>query len=181
MTRRHNEVRDILGDLASLIWSNVKREPIVREADNTVGTSALVVDMAIQGVWMPRAKALFDVRVINTDAQSYSNHMPQDVLQSAEKEKAKYVIACEERRASFTPICCSVNGLFGKEAKVFLKMIGEGLATKWDLSYCELMGWVRARILFAMLWATILCLHGVCTKWGVLGLEDGASLHLVMS
>ena len=182
VTHRHNEVRDTLGDLASLIWSNVKREPIVREADNKVGTTALVADIAIRGVWMPQAEALFDVRVINTDAQSYSNRTTRDVLQSAEKEKkAKYVAACEERRASFMPVCCSVDEVFGKEAEVFLKMIGEGLSTRWDRSYSEVMGWVRARMLFAILRATILCLRGARAKWRCLGLEDGTPLRLVMS
>ena len=138
--------------------------------------------MAIQGVWMPQAEVLFDVRVINTDTQSYSNHTPWDVLQSAEKEKkAKYVAAYEERRASFTPICCSVDGVFGKEAEVFLKIIGEGLSTRWDWSYSEVMGWVRARMLFAILQATILCLRGARTKWSCLGLEDGAPLCPVMN
>ena len=122
-----------MGDLASRIWSNVKREPTLREADNKVGTTGLVADMAIRGVWMPQAEAMFDVKVINADAQSYSNHMPRDVLPSAEKEKkAKCVAACEDRWASFTPICCSVDGVFDKEAEVFLKIIGEGLSTRWD-------------------------------------------------
>ena len=78
------------------------------------------------------------------------------------------------------PVCCSVDGVFGKEAEVFLKMIGEGLSTRWDQSYSEVMGWVRARMLFAILRATILCLRGARTKWRCLGLEDGTPLRLVM-
>ena len=75
--QRHNEVRDSLGDLASLVWSQVKREPVVREADEAAGTPALIADMAVRGVWMPQAEALFDVRVIDTDAQSYCNRTPR--------------------------------------------------------------------------------------------------------
>ena len=31
VVRRHNEVRDAIGDLASLVWGNVIREPVVCE------------------------------------------------------------------------------------------------------------------------------------------------------
>ena len=33
VTQRHNEIRDAIGDLASLVWKEIKREPVVREAD----------------------------------------------------------------------------------------------------------------------------------------------------
>ena len=54
--------------------------------------------------------------------------MPREVLKTAEKEKkAKYITEYEERQASFSPICCSVDSVFGNEAKVFLRRIGESL------------------------------------------------------
>ena len=58
---------------------------------------------------------------------------PKAVLRNAEKEKkTKYVVVCEDRRAVFTPLCCSVDGILGSEAEVFIKRLGEGLANKWD-------------------------------------------------
>ena len=49
MIHRHNEVRDVIGDLASLIWGQVSREPIVYEA--TAGPQdTLVADLAVRGV-----------------------------------------------------------------------------------------------------------------------------------
>ena len=72
---------------ASLVWNQVKREPSVREADSVKGAPVLVADLAAHGVWLSQAEALFDIRVIDTDAQSYSNRSPKEVLQSAEKEK----------------------------------------------------------------------------------------------
>ena len=71
MIQWHNEVRDSLGNFASLVWSQVKQELKVKEVDEAVGALALLADMAFRGVWMPQAETLFDVRVINTDAQSY--------------------------------------------------------------------------------------------------------------
>ena len=122
--------------------NNNNNEPIVRDADYQSGSSALVADLGVRGVWLPQAEALFDVRIVDTDAQSYRGRTPKDVLKSAEKEKkAKYGAACEERHALFTPLCCSVDGMLGGEAEVFVKVIGERLASKWDQSYSEVMGW----------------------------------------
>ena len=39
-TLRHNEVRDALGDTASMVYKDVVREPIVREANDSLGMSA---------------------------------------------------------------------------------------------------------------------------------------------
>ena len=83
--RRHNEIRDTFGDLASLVWGQVHREPVVREADTN--RPALIADLAVRGVWSPQTEALFDIRVTDTDAQSYIHQSPSDVLASAEREK----------------------------------------------------------------------------------------------
>ena len=135
----------------------------------------------MRGVWLPQAEALFDVRIVDTDAQSYRGRTPKDVLKGAEKEKkAKYSAACEERHALFTPLCCSVDGMLGGEAEVFVKVIGERLASKWDQSYGEVMGWIRSRLSFAILRSSILCIRGSRSKWRCLGMEDGAPLRLIM-
>ena len=66
--RRHNEIRDCLGDMAALVWSQVIKEPVVRDpASNDPGL---------------RLGALLDIRVIDTDAPSYSRHSPTSVLDS---------------------------------------------------------------------------------------------------
>ena len=64
--------------------------------------------------------ALFDVHVIDTHAKSYVGCTPQSVLEKTEKEmKSKYIYTCEEKHVSFTPLCLSVDGLIGNEAKTF--------------------------------------------------------------
>jgi len=95
VSRRHNEVRDAFGDLTSLVWSPVMKEPIV--CDNSAGTDTLIADSCVCGVWEPQTKALFDIRVVDTDAQSYCAHSPCDVLSSAEGEKkCRYLQACQD-------------------------------------------------------------------------------------
>ena len=178
--QRHNEIRDAIADVSSMVWGQVKREPVVREGDTTTDTLALIADVGIRGVWMPQELALIDVCVVDTDAKSYGNRSPQDVLKAAEKEK-KYGEACEARRAAFTPFCVSVDGLLGTEVQHFMKRLGIQLAQKWEKSYGETMGWIRARLSFAILRVTILCLRGSRTKWRCLGLEDGAPVAWLMA
>ena len=50
--------------------------------------SSLLADLAVCGVWMPQVEALFDIRVhvVDTDAKSYGNSAPFDVLTREENE-----------------------------------------------------------------------------------------------
>ena len=51
------------------------------------------------------------------------------------------------------------------------------IAVKWEKSHSEVMGWVRARMAFAILRATNLCLRGSRVKWrSGHGMNDGAGL-----
>ena len=43
VTCRHNKVQDAVGDLASLVWNPVRREPIVKE-DGDDEHGALIAD-----------------------------------------------------------------------------------------------------------------------------------------
>ena len=178
ITRRHNEVRDAFGDLASLVWSPVVKEPIV--CDGSGSADSLIADLSVRGVWEPQTEALFDIRVVDTDARSYRARSPRDVLSCAEVEKkCKYLQACQDRRATFTPLCISVDDMLGSEAEFFVKRLGDFLAARWERPYSVVMGWVRARLSFAVLRAALLCVRGSRTKWRSLGIVDGASLPLI--
>ena len=48
--RRHNEIRDCLGDMAALVWPQVIREPVVQEDDPASGDLGLCLDLGIRGV-----------------------------------------------------------------------------------------------------------------------------------
>ena len=178
VTRRHNEVCDAFGDLASLVWSPVVKEPVVN--DRSADADTLVADLCVRGVWEAQTKALFDIRVIDTDTRSYCTRSPKDVLGTAEGEnKHKYLQACQDRHATFTPLCVSVDGMLGSEVEFFVRRLGDFLAAKWERPYSVVMGWVRAHLSFAILWATLLCVRGGRTKWRSLGISDGASLPII--
>ena len=78
-----------MGDVAALIYYNVVREPMLRKADDNDELLALVADFGVRGIWQPQAEALFDVCVVDTDAQSYAHRPVKDVLAAAEREKKR--------------------------------------------------------------------------------------------
>ena len=57
-------------------------------------------------------------------------------------------------------------------------IISDFLAARWERPYSVVMGWVRARLSFAILRAALLCVRGSRTKWRSLGIVDGASLPI---
>ena len=48
VTQRHSKVCDSLGDIASLVYQDVLREPVVREVNELRGTVALIADLRIR-------------------------------------------------------------------------------------------------------------------------------------
>ena len=54
--------------------------------------------------------------------------------------------------------------MVGVEAKAAGKQVAELLAAKWDRSYAEVCGYVRARLSLALVRATSLCLRGAREK-----------------
>ena len=108
---------------------------------------------------------MFDIKVIDTDARSYRARSPHDGLGLAEIEKKrKYLQAGQDQRATFTPLCVSVDGTFGSEAEFYVKRLGDFLAARWERPYSVVMGWVRVRLSFAILRAALLCVHDNQTK-----------------
>ena len=118
-------------DLAAMVRGQTTKEPVIREPNENSSGTLLMADIGVRGAWHTQARALFDIRVIDTDTKSYVSSTPQAVLKKAEKEKmSRYLKVCEEKHVSFTPLCFSVDGLIGNEAKSFLKRLAERLSEK---------------------------------------------------
>ena len=89
--QRHNEIRDALGDLASIAYKEVVREPVVREPNDREKVPALVADLSVRGVWQPQATTFFDVRVVDSDENSYLHRDVGAILSLVEHtKKQKY-------------------------------------------------------------------------------------------
>ena len=114
----------------------------------------------MRGVWQPQTEALFDVRVIDTDAQSYAHKTMSlsAVLSTAEKEKKrKYTHAAQAHHASFSPLVVSVDGVMAWEARFTVQRFVDRFSTIWSKPYSEVMGWLQTRLSFAILRATNRC------------------------
>ena len=104
---------------------------IFQQSATSVG--ALVADF-IRGVWIFQAEALFNIHVLDTDAQSYCHCTLMAVLSTAKRyKKQKYSQARQDHRATFTPLCVIVDGMLGCEATAILKWIGDMLSAKFEV------------------------------------------------
>ena len=126
------------------MYKDVIHEPIVQEANDACGIPSLVADLRIREIWQSQTVALFDIRVIDTDAPSYLHRDVASILSSAEEEKKrKYNDAAEARHASFTPLVVSVDGVLGRELECFIQLLTDKIAQKWrKKTYAEVAGWI---------------------------------------
>ena len=117
-------------------------------------------------MWQPQSEALFDIRVVDTDTQSYACRSVSAVLSAAEREKKrKYSHAAQARHASFSPFVVSVDGLLAREARFTVQRFADRLSTKWSKPYSEVMGWLQTRLSFAIFRATNQYVRGSRLKW----------------
>ena len=106
--------------MAAQVWSQVVCEPLVKEADSKADGPGMRANLGIRGVWTPQVEALFDMKVIDTDAPSHL-HRTESILDTGAREKKKlYKKAVEDRRGTFTSLVTSVDGLLHRETEHFL-------------------------------------------------------------
>ena len=155
--------------------SHVIKELVICEADPVNDTPGFVADLAVRQL---QSEAILDIRVMDTDSDSYCNHSVAAVISTAEEEKKrKYNTAVETRKGSFSSFVVSVDGYMGKEATYILRRTAEVLALKWGKGYGQVMDWVRASMSFAVIRATGLCLRVSRIPWrSCRGFEDGVGL-----
>jgi len=177
VTFRHNELRDLNIELVkSAGFSQTVKEPIISDADKN-GEGGLRADWGVRGFWEHQREALFDCRIFNADAISYVNTPITTLLENQRNDKKKqYNSAVEKRRGTFTPFIASCDAILDVEAEHYLKRLSSYLSEKWEKSYSEVIGWVRARVQVCILRSVSLCLRGSRTKWLSSIIEDGSAL-----
>ncbi|MCG8626248.1 MAG: hypothetical protein MJE68_30150, partial [Proteobacteria bacterium] len=168
-TIRHNEIRDITATLLTEVCNNVATEPplqplsgermTARSANTEDGAR---VDIRARGFWNASQDAFFDVRVFYPNASSNRSTDPSSVYRRHEQaKKREYGQRIREvERGVFTPLVLSTTGGMGREATTFYKRLADMIAQKRQHVYPAVMGWLRCRLSFASLRASIMCIRG---------------------
>ena len=167
---RHNEVRDITASLLTEVCHGVATEPHLQplSGETMLHRSAITddgarLDVAMYGFWGGRfEKALVDVRVFNPCAQSNRSGSLASIYRRHEQEKKRqYEQRVQEvEHATFTPLVMSTTGGMGKAATTFYKRLASMLSEKRDVPYAKTLNWIRCRLSFALLRASIMSIRG---------------------
>ena len=129
-------------------------KPIVREASDD--SSALKVDLAVRGVWQPQCDALFDIRLVDTDAPSYRSHASPDVLRSAESDEKKNIYRPAKIVELLLPHFVFLLMAYWEKKRIFSSIVYLIFCVINGRKLSIVMNWIRARLSFAILRATLL-------------------------
>ena len=62
--------------------------------------------------------------------------------------------------STFTPLVLSTTGGMGRAATTFYRRLAAMLSEKRDVPYSKMIGWIRCRLSFALLRASIMSVRG---------------------
>ena len=171
-TARHNEIRDLLSELLSVVVPDVEREPVLLSLDgeDVSGSHAdqARVDIRVLGFWTRQQSAFFDVRVTHPKASLRSCAEVKSQLAHNERAKRRQYgeRITQVDRGSFTPLVFGTNGQAAVECEVFLKTLASRVAEKCrDISYAVAISTIRAKIGMCLLRWQITCLRGSRTSY----------------
>ena len=117
------------------------------------------LDVRARGFWRSGQNAFFDVRVTNADSNSQQNISLRAITKKHELEKKR----CYNRRimevehGTFTPLVFTTTGVMSHECSVFFKSLSEKISIKRGERYEEIMRFLRVKLSFLALKATLLC------------------------
>ena len=117
-------------------------------------------DVGVHSFWKRGTTAMFGIRIVNLDAGSYLCMTPEKALAKAEKEKKDlYLQARLDSRRNFTPMVYFAYGITRAEELAAQKRLAALLSYKLKQEYSEMCGFVRARMLLAIVRSNSLLLR----------------------
>ena len=132
------------------------------------------LDIRARGFWRRGQNAFFDVRITNADNNSQQNSKLESVLKKHENEKKRSYNkrVMEVEHGSFTPLVFTTSGVMSHECSKFHKALAEKLSQKKDERYEVIMRYLRVKLSFMSLKATLLCLRGSRRGKAIVGSGD---------
>ncbi|KAG1714378.1 Protein lifeguard 1 [Nymphon striatum] len=169
---RHNDIRNLTGELLDLVCNDVELEPTL---NNVTGESFKKktankkddarADVSARGFWVKGRKTFVDIRVFNPLAKMYNKNV-NTTLKSAyqinenskKREYNERILQIEH--GTFTPLVFSAFGGMGYEANRFFKRLNEMIAEKKNENTSVTMSYIRTKLSFSLLRSTLLCVRG---------------------
>ena len=175
----HNSSAQLLGRVAHDVNVEPTLQPLTGENlryRTAVRDDLGRLDVVASGIYGGRfERSYLDVRVFNPHAPSNRSSSAASCYKRHEREKRR---AYEKRvqhveRAGFIPVVFSAHGGMGNSAISLYKRIASMLSEKTREAYSSVMAWIRARLSFALLRASVACLRGArrpihCLQRGVM-------------
>jgi hypothetical protein len=174
VTQRHNELRDLTGELLEEVCHDVCIEPPLGELTgetltlrSAISSDEARLDISARGVWTKGQRAFFDVRVFDPLAQSYKDHTLDQAyhLNEAEKKRAYNERILQVENGTFTPLVFCAAGGMGPECSAFFKQLASLIAEKRGQSHATVSSWLRTKLSFALLRSALLCVRGTRNRF----------------
>ena len=171
---RHNELRDLTGELLQQTCHDVRIEPPLEpltgeifEFKSTKTADEARLDVSARGLFVPYQKVFADIRVINPRAMRYEHQTPEQILETNEQEKKRHYCrrVLEVENGTFSPLIFTTNGGMGRECIIFYNRIAQELSSKWSTQPSQTIAWLRTRISFALCRSTHMCVRGSRRWW----------------
>jgi hypothetical protein len=166
---RHNNVRDLTASILKEVCSDVAIEPPlivltgeIFDLKSTKTGDETRTDIRARGFWIKGQQAFFDVRVFDPNASSYLNQSIPQCYAKHEKEKKRNYNQriLDIDNGSFTPLVFSLYGGMSRECKTFYGRLASMVADKRNAPHSITSSWIRTKICFALLKASLLCIRG---------------------
>ena len=148
---------------------DVKTEPELIPLENetlmyasTATEDRARLDISARGVWGNMERVFFDVRVTHPNTLSNRNKPLRQIYKEQQQEKKrKYnerIIEIE--KASFVPLIFTTSGGMGPECERLNKRLAELISSKRKESYADVMSYIRKKLRFSLLRATLIAIRG---------------------
>ena len=174
IAQRHNELRDVTGQLLEEVCRDVCIEPALNELTgesltlrSAITSNEARLDISARGVWTKGQRAFFDVRVFNPQAQCYQDRTLADAYRANEEEKKREYNerVLQVENGTFTPLVFCASGGMAPECSAFYKQLAILIAEKRGQSVAIVSSWVRTRLSFALLRSALLCVRGTRNRY----------------
>ena len=164
---RHNALRDTQAELLQNACYDVQVEPgLLPVTDEELPASTSTedgarLDISARGIWSPMEQVFLDVRVTHPNTQTHRSKSTRQIYKENEREKkTKYnqrIIHVE--KATFVPLVFTTSGGMGPECERLNKRLAELISLKRKQSYSDVITYIRKRLRFALLKATLIAVR----------------------